>query len=157
MKRTLLVAIFIASTFTLFSQTKLDSLITLGDEQSFQFNFNKAKKTFEEVIAEFPNSSLGYYFLSRNNLWFYLANKDSISKNNYIKYFEIAMLKGELEYEKFPKDPTINYNLGNIYLLKSIFSSTEQNTMDAFWATKSAVNYFEDAIEYDENYFEPYL
>ncbi|MDA3860211.1 MAG: tetratricopeptide repeat protein, partial [Melioribacteraceae bacterium] len=157
MKLSLLVAILIASNLTLLSQTKLDSLITLGDELSFQFNFKQANKTFEEVITEFPNSSLGYYFLSRNHLWFYLANKDSISKNNYLKFFEIAMVKGELQYEKLPENAVVNYNLGNIYLLKSIYSSTEQNTMDAFWATKSAVNYFEDAIEYDENYFAPYL
>jgi len=153
----LYIFIFLVSTLSLFSQPKLDSLVANGNELSFQFNFTEANQTFKNVIEEFPNSPLGYYFLSRNSLWFYLANKDSVSKRKYLAYIEIAETKGETEYDNNPEKAVANYNLGNIYLLKSIFSSTEQNTMDAFWATKSAVNYFEDAIEYDENYYEPYL
>lgn len=157
MRLPILVLVFAISTFSIFSQPKLDSLVANGNEQSFQFNFTQATQTFKIVIAEYPNSPLGYYFLSRNSLWFYLANKDSASKNKYLDYFEIAKNKGETEYEINPEDPYVNYKLGNIYLLKSIFSSTEQNTMDAFWATKSAVNYFEEAIDNNQNYYDPYL
>jgi Tetratricopeptide repeat len=157
MRKIFLLILFIAFTSTQYSQSKLDSLITIGNEQSFQFQFNEAELTFEFVISEYPNSPLGYYFLSRNYLWFYLANKDSISHQNYLKYFEAAKIKGELEYDNNSDDPVVNYNLGNIYLLNSIYSSAEQNSMDAFWSTKSAVNYFEDAIELDADYYEPYL
>ena len=157
MRFSFLLVLFITSTFTIFSQSKLDSLVAVGNEQSFQFNFEQATQTFETVIKLFPESSLGYYYISRNSLWFYLANKDSISENSFLKYFEIAKSKGELEYEDSEEDAVLNFNLGNIYLLKSIYSSVEQNTMDAFWATKSAVNYFEDAIDYDNKYSEAYL
>jgi len=153
----LYIFIFLVSTISIFSQPKLDSLIAAGNEQSFQFNFTEANQTFKVVITEYPNSPLGYYFLSRNSLWFYLANKDSLSKYNYLDYFEIAKSKGEEEYDNDSENAVINYNLANIYLLESIFNSTEQNTMDAFWATKSAVSYYEDAIDYNENYFDPYL
>jgi tetratricopeptide (TPR) repeat protein len=157
MRLPLLIIIFIFSTLTIFSQSKLDSLVTLGNEQSFQFNFQQAEKTFQKAITEYPHSSLGYYYISRNNLWFYLANKDSISRTNHLKYFELALSKGEHEYKNNSENAILNYNLGNIYLLKSIYNSTEHNTMDAFWATKSAVNYFEEAIDLDSNFYEPYL
>ncbi len=157
MRLLILLFVFLASTLNVFSQPKLDSLVSLGNEQSFQFHFQQANNTFIKLIGDYPNSPLGYYFLSRNSLWFYLANKDSVSKKEYQKYFNLAKTKGELEYENNDMDPVVNYNLGNIYLLESIFNSTEQNSMDAFWATKSAVNYFEEAIDLDDNYYEPYV
>ena len=157
MRISYLLVLLILSTCTLFSQSKLDSLVAVGNEQSFQFNFKQANKTFESIIKLYPESSLGYYFISRNSLWFYLANKDSASQNNFLTYLEIAKTKGELEFESSDEDPVFNFNLGNIYFLKSIYSSVEQNTMDAFWATKSAVSYFEDALDYDSKYSEPYL
>ncbi|MCF6269569.1 MAG: DUF3808 domain-containing protein [Melioribacteraceae bacterium] len=157
MRFILYLIIFVSVTFNAYPQTKLDSLIAIGNEQSFQFRFKQATQTFKNVISDYPNSPLGYYYISRNSLWFYLANKDSVSKAEYQKYFVLAKVKGELEFENKPENPVVNFNMGNIYMLKSIFSSVEQNTMDAFWATKSAVNYFEEAIELDGNYYDPYL
>ncbi len=152
----LLLFLFLSVSIT-YTQPKLDSLVSLGNEQSFQFQFKQANRTFETIIQLYPESSQGYYFISRNALWLYLANKDSVSKNNYLKNIAIAKMKGELELDNSSEDAEINYNLGNIFFLESIYNSTEQNTMDAFWATKSAVNYFEDAIEYNPNNFAPYL
>ncbi len=157
MRYSILVVVLLTITSILFSQSKLDSLVSAGNEQSFQFQFKQAERTFQTLIKLYPNSSLGYYFISRNSLWFYLANKDSVSRESYLRNSKFAESKAKAEYKKYPEDVTVNYNLGNIFFLKSIYNSTEQNTMDAFWATKSAVNYFEDAIEYNPNYFEPYL
>ncbi len=157
MKFLYVVLLFLAFSVKLFPHQKLDSLVTLGNEQSFQFEFSKANQIFEQVIDKYPNSCLGYYFISRNNLWFYVANKDSVSKNKYLNYVEIALSKAETEFDENSESAVNNYNLGNVYLLKSIYASTEQNTMDAFWSTKKAVNYFEEAIELDSNFYAPYL
>lgn len=149
--------ILILTYANLFSQPKLDSLVSVGNEQSFQFNFTDANKTFETIINLFPESSQGYYFKSRNYLWFYLANKDSLSKNLFFKFHNIALQIAEKEYNLNKENAKLASNLGNVYFLNSIFNSSEQNSMDAFWSTKSAVGYFEDAIELDEKYFEPRL
>lgn len=154
--RFLIVFIFI-STLTLFPKSKLDSLVSTGNEQSFQFNFIKAEKTFQTIIELFPESSQGYYLISRNSLWFYLANKDSSSKNKFSKFYKTALLKAEMEFENDSENPLMNYNLGNIYFLNSIYNSSEQNSMDAFWSTKSAIGYFEDAIDLDKKYYAPFL
>ncbi len=152
-----LIIILLLSSTALYTQSKLDSLVSVGNEQSFQFQFKQANKTFETIISNYPESSLGYYFISRNSLWFYMANKDSVSKKRYLENIVIAKTKGELEYDNLPENEITNINLGNIFFLESIYNSTEQNSMDVFLATKSAVNYFEDAIEYNPNFFEPYL
>jgi len=155
MRQLLFALIF--STTTLFSQSKLDSLVLKVNEQFFQFNFSDADKTFEDIIKLYPESSQGYYIKSRNCLWFYLANKDSLSKNLFSKFYKIALQKAEKEYNLDKTNAKLTFNLGNIYYLNSIYNSSEQNSMDAFWSTKNAVGYFEDAIELNENFFEPYL
>lgn len=155
--RFLTVLLLLVFSTILLSKNKLDSLVAVGNEQSFQFNFLEANRTFEEVIKLYPNSALGYYFISRNNLWFYLANKDSVSKKQFLDYVEKAFSKAENEYEEHSDSAVFNYYLGNVYLLKSIYSSTEQNSMDAFWATKKAVNYFEEAIDIDSTFYDSYL
>ncbi|MBU0475659.1 MAG: tetratricopeptide repeat protein [Bacteroidetes bacterium] len=157
MRYLLFIILFVTSTLTLFSKSKLDSLVSIGNEQSFQFNFIKAEKTFKTIIELFPESSIGYYLISRNSLWFYLANKDSSSKNKFNKFYKIALTKAEKEFENDSENALVNYNLGNIYFLNSIFNSSEKNSMDAFWSTKSALGYFEDAIDLDKNYYAPRL
>lgn len=142
---------------TIFGKPNLDSLITAGNEQSFQFNFVAAQKTFDTIIKYYPESSQGYYFIGRNSLWFYLANKDEASKEKFKKYNKIALEKAENEYSSNSDSPKFNYYLGNIYLLNSIYNSSEQNSMDAFLATKKAVSYLESSIELNEKYFEPRL
>lgn len=135
----------------------LDSLLNLGKEYSYQFEFQKAQEIYEEIIQKFPNSPFAPHYLSQNYLWFYLGSKDSLYKNLYKKYSEESLGKGELLYDEDEDNPKLNNLIGNIYLLKSMMYATEGNSVDAFWAIKSSVSYFEDAVELDENYYDPYL
>ncbi len=135
----------------------LDSLLDLGKEYSYQFEFQKAQEIYEEIIQKHPNSPFALHSLSQNYLWFYLGSKDSLYKNLYKNYSEEAIRKAEVLYNKDEDDHELNNLIGNIYLLKSMLHATEGNSMDAFWAIKSSVSYFEDAVELDENYYDPYL
>ncbi len=135
----------------------LDSLLDLGKEYSYQFEFQKAQEIYEEIILKFPNTPFAPHSLSQNYLWFYLGSKDSLYKNLYKKYSEDAFSKAEVLYDEDEDDPELNKLIGNIYLLKSMLHATEGNSVDAFWAIKSSVSYFEDAVDFDENYYDPYL
>ncbi len=135
----------------------LDSLLNLGKEHSYQFEFQKAQEIYEEIIQKFPNSPFAPHYLSQNYLWFYLGSKDSLYKNLYKKYSGESLSKGELLYDQDEYNPKLNNLIGNIYLLKSMMYATEGNSVDAFWAINSSVSYFKDAVELDENYYDPYL
>jgi len=137
--------------------TQLDSLLKLGREYSYQFEFQKAENLYQDLMEKFPNSPYASHYLSQNYLWFYLGSKDSTYKFLYEKYGKIAFNKAEKLYDKDEDDPKLNNLIGHIYLLKSMLYATEGNSMDAFWAIKSSVSYFEDAVELDQNYYDSYL
>lgn len=141
----------------MFGNTQLDSLLKLGCEYSYQFEFQEAENLYQDLIEKFPNSPYASHYLSQNYLWFYLGSKDSTYRILYEKYSKKAITKAEILYDKNEYDPELNNLIGHIYLLKSMLYATEGNSMDAFWAIKSSVSYFEDAVELDQNYYDPYL
>ncbi len=142
---------------TLFPKSDKDSLVAVGNEESFNFRFVSAENTFRNLISKYPQSSLGYYYIARNSLWIYLANKDSLKKRVFLENLELAKEKAEKELDRFPENAKINYNFGNIKFLESIYNTSEQETMNAFWALKKAVSYYKDAIEKNDSYYAPYL
>ena len=141
----------------LFGITEKDSLLNSGKEFSYQFEFQKAHNLFEEVNNLNPDSPFAYHYLSQNYLWFYLGSKDSIYKNLYKKYSEEGFAKAERLYEQDENNAQLNNLIGQQYLLKSVMHATEGKSLDAFWAIKSSVSYFEDAVELDGKYYDPYL
>ncbi|VAX16101.1 hypothetical protein MNBD_IGNAVI01-204 [hydrothermal vent metagenome] len=141
----------------MFGNTQLDSLLELGREYSYQFEFQKADDLYQNVMEKFPNSPYAPHYLSQNYLWFYLGSKDSTYKILYEKYSDTAFTKAETLYDKDEDNPELNNLMGHIHLLKSVLYATVGNSMDAFWAIKSSVSYFEDAVELDQNYYDPYL
>lgn len=157
MKLLLYSILFLFFNTVLLGNSGLDSLLDLGKEYSYQFEFQKAQKIYDEINQKYPNSPFAHHYLSQNYLWFYLGSKDSLYENLYKKYSEDALIKAEVLYDIDEDNPKLNNLIGNIYLLKSMLHATEGNSADAFWAIKSSVSYFEDAVELDENYYDPYL
>ena len=136
---------------------QLDSLIELGREYSYQFEFQKAHQIYKEAILKYPRSPVAKHYLSQNYIWFYLGSKDSSYKFLYKKQSEAALKSAELLYAENGDNAKLNNLLGQIYLLQSMMFATEGNSMDAFWSIKSSFSYFEDAINLYENYYDPYL
>ena len=149
--------LFLLISSVMFGNTQLDSLLNSGREYSYKFEFQKAENIYQRLITEYPNSPYAFHYLSQNELWFFLGSKDSTFKILYEKYSEQALHMAEKLYDKNEDDPKLNNLLGHIYLLKSMLYASEGNSMVAFWAIKSSVSYFEDAIDLDQNYYDPYL
>ncbi|MEN8191661.1 MAG: tetratricopeptide repeat protein [Bacteroidota bacterium] len=157
MKFLLYFVFFISISSNISGTSRLDSLLELGKEYSYKFEFQKAEELFQIVIQQYPESPYAPHYLSRNNLWFYLGSKDSLYKNRFEKLNNVALEIAESLYKKESSNPKLNNLIGQIYLQKSILNATEGNSMDAFWATKSSLSYFEDALDLDKNYYDPYL
>ena len=139
---------------SVYAQNTLDSLIDLSNELSYQFKFDQAEEKLNQVIDEYPNSPLGYHYLSRNYLWFYLASKDEGDKIVYQKYSELALNKAE---KIDSTDYKSAYIIGEIKLFTSMVEASQGNSMDAFWSTKSAVSNFEESLELNNKFYDPYL
>lgn len=147
--------IFINITFIFASN--LDTLLKQGREYSYKFEFEKAESIYKNLIVEYPQSPFAPHLLSKNYLWFFLGSKDSLYKIQFEHFNQIAQQRAEVLYYQNEADPIINNLMGEINLQKSVIHATEGNSMDAFWTTKSALGYFEDAVDADKKYYDPHL
>lgn len=140
-----------------FCSQDLDSLKNAGLQQAYLFEFQNAEKTFNNVINKYPANPAGYFHLSQIYLWYYLGSKDQGDLRVFQKFTDIALEKTNIYLDKFGSKPVYLNIIGNLYMHMAMVAAVEEKTLDAFWATKKAYGFFEDAIELDENYSSAFL
>lgn len=138
-------------------QSTLKMLSRNGENHLLHFNFDKSEETFNEIIEKYPNDPTGYYLQSKMHMWFYLGSKDEGEYLTFIKYSDLALGFAENVYKDDDSNPHHTYLLGNIYLTRAFTSTTSGNSLDAFWATKKGISYFEETLELDSNFYDAYL
>ncbi len=138
----------------LYSQPKIDSLIIKGVKFTDNLEFGKAELLFNEFIAKNKNLPDGYYFISQIYFWKFLANRDSA---DYLIYSRFVNIADSLVERGIPGNSAWeNFVAGSIHATKAAAFSTYGKNMKAFFETKKAVTYFNEAIELDSNFADPY-
>ncbi len=155
MRRFLLVFFLSAQIF--FAQNIFDSLIVKGITKQNEFDFRAADSLFNRVININPDNPAPYHFIAQTHLWFSLGDKDLSELEVFFRFSEIALAKGENFLDENEKDPNSLFLLGLIEMNRAIAHSSKDEMLDAFWASKSAVGYFEDAIEIDSSFADAYF
>lgn len=155
MKITLFVLLFINS--SIFGQTQIRNLIQAGMNQAYNLEFNAAESTFNKILELQPNSPLGYYYIAKMHFWIFLGSRDQGEYSIFIKFADLAQQKIDKLLETKPKDFHTTYIAGNLALYRAMAQATNNSTVDAFWASKSAVNYFEETLELNPKYYDAYL
>ncbi len=139
------------------AQKKLKELITSGLNYSYNFDLEKAEQKFNQAIDLYPEYPHGYHYISQLNLWAYLGSKDEAELQSFLTHSELAKIKGERLFEANENDASLSYLLGSIYTLQATAKSFTGSSLDAFWAAKSAVGYYETTIEIDSTFYDAYL
>jgi tetratricopeptide (TPR) repeat protein len=140
-----------------FSQTLFDSLIVKGIEEQNKFNFTSADSIFNKAINLQPENPAPYHFIAQKYLWFSLGDKKLSELKVFFRFSEIALQKGEEFLDKNSNNAEALFLLGLIEMNRAIANSSKDEMLDAFWASKSAVGYFEDAIEIDSSFADAYF
>lgn len=107
MKNLLLSALFIftLSTGTFAAQGKYDSLVTRGIKQIYSIKFEKAEKTFRELIADYPGHPAGRFFLAMIDWWKILLNPDDESHDDiFFQKLEDVIYQCDQILDKNPDD-----------------------------------------------------
>ena len=144
--------LYFNSTFALSYETKLSS----GIEATYNFEFNKATRIFKQLIHSNPKRAEGYHNLSIIYLWSYLGSKNNDEFSAFLRYSDIALELAENNFSDDPDSPENNYLLGQIYMQRAIAFAKKQSSLEAFWATKKAVDYFEATLKLNPKYFDAY-
>ncbi len=75
----------------------------------------------------------------------------------FFKYLDLSIEKLNNKLAKADKKYELNYLLGKAFMFKAMALSTAEKNLDAFWATKSSIGYFEDVLEENPNFHDANL
>lgn len=157
MKKYFLFALVLFFTSEIYGQQNIQALLQPAFEKAYNFEFDAAERAFNKIIERSPHQPAGYYGLAKIHLWIYLATKDPGEYYIFLKYSDLAQDYAEKILEAEPKSAQMNFLLSDLLTLKAMAHATNNNGVDALWASKNAVSYAEETLELDPRFYEAYL
>ncbi|MFC2084382.1 tetratricopeptide repeat protein [Bacteroidota bacterium] len=157
MTKLLFFILFLSGPIFVFGQTRLDSMISVGKEYIFNFQFNDAEKIFNESIHSFPNSPLGYFYISKIHLWYYLGSNQDEEYQKFMLYSDSVFIKSEKLLEEEDNNYKIKYLIADNYLNRATALFKKGNSIETFLTIKTAVSYYEEIRENDSDFYDTYL
>lgn len=140
----------------LFSQS-INSLIQQGLNKAYNLEIDSAEKIFNKIIDLYPQKPQGYYHVAQLHFWLYLGTRDSGEYLVFLKFAELAQEKIDKALDDDKDNYSISYIAGNLSSFKAMAHATSDATVDAFWASKKAVGYYEQTLELNPKYYDAYL
>lgn len=157
MKLFFIPAFILIFTTNLFCNQDIEKQILKGLEACYNFNWDQADQTFQNLIERYPDDPRGYHFESSIYLWYYLGGKEKDDLDEFEKYSDLALSKGEALVDQNEKNEMALYILGANYSYRAIAFGKAGNFLDAAWATKKAESFLSKVIELNPQRTDAYL
>lgn len=138
------------------SASQFTQKIESGLKSANNFEFNSATKIFKQVVQHYPKEPDGYHYLSMIYLWYYLGSKDEIEYSTFLRYSDIALDLAQKKLDENENSAETNFLLGQIYTYRAMANAKKQNSLEAFWATKKAVDYYKETLKINPKYYDAY-
>lgn len=152
----LIVLQIFALSFQIYSQG-LQTLLTQGIEKAYNMELDDAEKIFNRVIDLYPQQPHGYFRVAQIHFWKYLGTKDDGEYLVFLKFADFAQEKIDKSLDENEKNYRLKHLAGDLASFKAMAFATHESSVDAFWASKTAVNYFEETIELNPRFYDAYL
>jgi tetratricopeptide (TPR) repeat protein len=128
-----------------------------GLEFGYDFYWDKAEKTFLNIIQKYPNDPRGYHYEASIYFWDYLSTQNKTSYNNFIAYSDTAIDKADAILDKNPHNIDILFTLGADYSYRTLVFAKAEKFLDAVWASKKSESNLSKALKIDSTYYDAYL
>lgn len=125
--------------------------------QAYNMEFDSAEKTFNRIIELKPDSPQGFYRIAEIHFWIYLGSKDPGEYQVFLRFADLAQERIDKVLDDNPKDYQTMYIAGNLNSFRAMAQATNNSSVDAFWSSKKAVNYFEETLKLNPGYYDAYL
>jgi tetratricopeptide (TPR) repeat protein len=135
----------------------LQSLVNQGYAKAYNMDLESAERIYNRIINLYPEDPHGYYLIAQMYYWTYMGSKDKGEYQIFTKFAELAQEKIDKILTEDDNNVKILYLAGNLALFTAIANAVNESSVDAFWSSKSAVNYFEKAILLNPRFFDAYL
>ena len=162
--RKFLLLFLIVSTITglVYSQTSiltkgLENKILTGLEATFNFEFAKSEKIFNQIIKNYPGNPSGYHFKSIPYLWRFLDNRNDSEFVQFFKLSDSTLKKGNDLLLSNLDDPYLYFILGSAYSYRAMAFTRKENYLDAVLATKRAFAALNNALITDNTFYDAYM
>lgn len=133
-----------------------DKLIANSEKLAYNFEFDSCKTLLNRAIRIEPNRPEAFLVLSKIHLWYFLGSKENEDYRRFFDFSDSTLLLAEKLLDDDDENTDLLYLLGNIFKYRAMAYGTGGGTLDAFWATKKAVSFYEDVIDLDSNYYDAY-
>jgi predicted negative regulator of RcsB-dependent stress response len=149
---------FVFFTFSLAANqdSKYKKLFNLAEKLSYNFEFDSCEVIIQKLISNNHQNPQAYLLKSKIHLWYFLGSKEKEDYELFFDYSDSVIFKTDQLLKQKENDPHLIYVLGNIYKYRAMAFGSNGNTLDAFWATKKAVSFFEDVIDIDSTFYSAY-
>lgn len=157
MSKSFLFSVLIVS-LQLFAQENPEykNLVSTSNNLVFNFQFDSSRILISQAIELEPGMPETFLILSKIHLWYFLGSKNENDFNSFFSYSDSTIERIDNLLENREDDEYLIYLLGNIYKYRAMAYGANGNSLDAFWATKKAVSFYEDVIDLDSNFYAAY-
>lgn len=139
------------------SSQSLQSLVNQGLAKAYNMELDAAEKIYNRIIDLYPEDPHGYYLTAQIYYWTFLGSKDKGEYQVFSKFADIAQTKIDKILDSDEKNVKILYLAGNLASFKAMANAVNESSVDAFWSSKNAVNYYEKAIQFNPKFYDAYL
>jgi len=152
----IIISLFI--TISIFSQKlpNYNKLISASEKLAYNFEFDSCKSLINTAIKLSPERPEAFQVLSKIHLWYFLGSKENNDYKQFFEFSDSTLLLAEKLLDEDEENTDLLYLFGNIFKYRAMAYGTGGSTLDAFWATKKAVSFYEDVIDLDSNYYDAY-
>jgi tetratricopeptide (TPR) repeat protein len=160
MKSYFLVAVFLLQSFfftDVYSQSDLNSRISIGLESLYNFNFKSSERIFDNIIKIYPSNPAGYYYKSISHLWFFLDGKDEDELEKFISLTDSAIAKSEDIISEDSTDLFVLFILGSCYVNRTFAFTRNESYFDAVLSARKFHAYFDELLSIDSLYYDAYM
>jgi tetratricopeptide (TPR) repeat protein len=145
---------------TITDNEELHQLHLKGIRQALNWEYEEAKKTFEEVISRDPDQPAGEFFRGALLLVTiqYLDPGDIADKEVLVcKYFENAIEKADKLLAKDPRDFQANFFKGAAHGFRGLFRLQQLKILAAAADARIAKHYMDLALKENPEFYDTYL
>jgi len=138
-----------------FAQQNINNVtLEKGIEASYKFQLKKADSLFYSIIENYPESPLGYHYLSQLHLWYYLGSRDKAELLIYERYSELAQTRLEIQLNNYDENAELHFLSGQIYLFRALANVFKDDRINALFSSRNAKSEFEETLDIDSTYFD---
>jgi len=152
-----LFVLFSSFSFKISAQSNLQNSVLYGSSKAYNMEFNDAEKIFNKILEDYPHQPHGYYKIAQLHFWKFLGTRDPGEYYTFLKFADLAQQKIDKILDRNEKNYRLNYMAGNLSSFKAMAYATNNSTVDAIWASKKAVDYFNTTLELNNKFYDAYL